>query len=216
MRFVLDEAATLGDIEALYNATCFGRSYGLRLFLLYQAASQVQRCFPESKAEDFFGTVASIYAGTNDLHTAEAVSKQIGSTTVYSTSQQSSSNWGGSKTASPRDVSEGTNWGGSGSTTHSETARSLITVDEVLRLPKWAAIALLPGVRPILLEKLPYYRAQSGWRVIRARLVGGLGALLMAPTAPLLAFGVYVWLAGANDPLVRAIAQLVQQWVATK
>jgi type IV secretion system protein VirD4 len=211
IRFYLDEAATLGDIEALYNATCFGRGFGLRLFLAFQAVSQVQRCFPEAKAADFRGTTASIFAGTNDLQTAEEVSKYIGSATVYSTSRQTSSNWGGSKTASPRDVSEGTNWGGSGSTTHSETARPLIQPEEVLRLPPWAAIALLPGVRPIFLEKLPYFRQPSKLRESRSRVFGGLGAALVTVVAPVQAFGLYVLLAGQDDPLVRAVAKVVQQ-----
>ncbi|MFO0900502.1 MAG: type IV secretory system conjugative DNA transfer family protein [Pirellulales bacterium] len=216
IRFYLDEAASLGgDIEALYSATCFGRSYGLRLFLLFQAVSQVQRCFPEAKAADFRGTVASIFAGTNDLQTAEEVSKYIGSTTVYSQSHQTSTNWGGSKSASPRDVSDGTSWGGSGSTTQSETARPLIHPDEVLRLPPGAAIALLPGVRPILLEKLPYYRRPSWFREARSRLLGGLIALILAPAAPALAFGAYLLLVGDGDPLVRAVAELVQRLLAS-
>lgn len=215
IRFYLDEAATLGDIEALYNATCYGRSYGLRLFLLYQAVSQVQACFPEAKAATFRSTTASIFAGTNDLQTAEEVSKYIGSTTVYSTSRQTSTNWGGSKTASPRDVSEGSNWGGSGSTTHSEMARPLIQVDEVLRMPRWAAIALLPGVRPIFLEKLPYFRQPTKLREFRSRVVGGVGAALVAVVAPVQAFGLYVLLVGNDDPLVRAVVKLVQPWFRT-
>ncbi|MCA9218075.1 MAG: type IV secretory system conjugative DNA transfer family protein, partial [Planctomycetales bacterium] len=72
-RFILDEAATLGEMDALYNSLNFGRSFSIRLAFLFQSVSQIQRCFPESKAADFKGTVASVFCGVNDLETAKEV-----------------------------------------------------------------------------------------------------------------------------------------------
>ncbi len=214
VRLYLDEAATLGESEALYNAICFGRSFGLRSLALFQTVSQVQRCFPQSKAADFRGTVASIFAGANDLQTAEEVSKHIGTTTVISTSRQSSFNWGGSHTAGGREQSQGSNWGASRSITRSETGRSLITPDEVLQLPRWAAIALLPGVPPILLEKQPYFRAPSRLRIGLARIFTTLCALLVLLGTPVYAFGLYAFLAGPHDWLVRTVFQFLQAYCA--
>jgi type IV secretion system protein VirD4 len=181
VHFLLDEAASLGEIDALYNALVFGRSYGMRLTFFYQSAGQVQQCFPESKATDFRATTASVYCGVNDFATAQEVSQWIGSTTVESQSWQSSTNSGGSMSQGIQEQSHGTNWGSSESYTRTEVGRALIQPEEILQLPKSAAIALLPNVPPILVEKQPFYQRRrtttAGWRLMES-----LGRVTMAMT----------------------------------
>ncbi len=158
VRMILDEAAALGEIDSLYNAIAFGRGFGLRATLMFQSASQIAQCFPESKAADYKGTVASVYCGVNDYAGAEEVSKWIGQTTVTTTSFQQSSNWGSSQSYSGQGGEQlGSNSGGGNSHSYSQAGRALIQAEELLQLPSNVGIALLPNIRPILFKKVPYY-----------------------------------------------------------
>lgn len=169
IRFYLDEAATLSEIEPLYSALVFGRSFGIRLFFLFQSISQVELCFPKSKADDFRATVASIYGGTNDFKTAQEISQWIGQTAAHSYSSQTSRNWGGSTTAGSHDQSHGTSYGYSTSQTVNETARALIRPEEVLQLSTDEALVLLPHVRPLRVLKMPYYMKRRRTRSVFTR-----------------------------------------------
>jgi type IV secretory pathway TraG/TraD family ATPase VirD4 len=168
IRFYLDEAATLGEIEALYSAVVYGRSFGLRLFFLFQSASQVELCFPKSKADDFRATVASLFCGTNDFRTAQEVSQWIGQTAAHTYSFQTSSN-SGTSTNSGRETSHGTSQGYSTSETLNETARALVRPEEVLQLSTDEAIVLLPHLGVFKVLKMPYYAARRTLRPLVAR-----------------------------------------------
>ncbi len=161
IRLLLDESATLGPMDALYNALNYGRSFGLRMMFLFQSTSQIERCFPQSQRDDFQATVASIFCGVNDHRTAKEVSEFIGQTTVYGRSDQEGKNWGKSFAEGAPDQNRTQNSGGIFSTTYNEVGRSLIQPEEVLQLPSNTAIALLPNVRPILTEKVPYFEKRK-------------------------------------------------------
>jgi type IV secretory pathway TraG/TraD family ATPase VirD4 len=169
IRFYLDEAATLAEIEALYSALLYGRSFGIRLFFLFQAASQVGLCFPQTKANDFRANVASLFCGTNDFQTAEEISQWIGQTGVHSYSRQTSQNYGYSQNGGSH-PSHGTNQGYSTSVTVNETARALIRPEEVLQLSTDEAIVLLPHTRPVRVTKMPYYAATTKRRSLLGRI----------------------------------------------
>lgn len=198
VRFLLDEAVSLGEIEALYSALVFGRSFGMRLTFFFQSMSQIEQCFPESKAADFRATTASVFSGITEYGTAKEVSQWIGQTTVHSQSWQSSSNSGGSMTRGGQEHSSGTNWGTSESYTTTEVGRALIQPEEVLQLPKWAAIALLPGLPPIYVEKQPYYERSREpstlWRIGES--VGRLAG------------AVFFWMVGATILFGLAIGNM--------
>jgi type IV secretion system protein VirD4 len=183
VRLLLDEAASLGEIDSLYNAIMFGRGFGLRATLMFQSASQVAQCFPESKAADYKGTVASVFCGVNDFEGAEEVSKWIGQTTVSSYSSQSSTNWGTSTSQGTQELQRGSNQGGGDSYSHSQIGRSLIQPEEILQLPSHLGIALLPNVRPIMFEKVPYF-AKSTSRKQSLPRIGpfAMGALILILT----------------------------------
>ncbi|MFN8710860.1 MAG: type IV secretory system conjugative DNA transfer family protein, partial [Planctomyces sp.] len=201
VRFLLDEAATLGAMDSLYNAVQFGRSFGLRLMFLFQSTSQVERCFPESQKDDFFATVATVYASTSDLRTAKDVSEWIGQATVMARSDQHGRNWGGSRTSDTANPSTSSSWGGSSSTSYNEVGRSLLRPEEILQLPAHLAIVLLPNVRPIIAVKVPYF-AKSNRRLSRRvfDLLSGVVTITVM-TAVFVSVG-WALTAGANDPRV--------------
>ncbi|WP_197531008.1 type IV secretory system conjugative DNA transfer family protein [Posidoniimonas corsicana] len=201
VRFLLDEAATLGPLDALYNAVFYGRSFGLRLLFLFQSSSQVSRSFPDSQKDDFFATVGSVFCGVNDHRTAKEVSDWIGQTTVVGTTRQDSFSQGKTAGTGLQDQTHSTNWGDNRSTSYSEVGRALIQPEEVLQLPKNAAIVLLPNVRPILAEKTPYF-ARRGRRLIRRTGWAVVNAVVALATAA--AVGGAVWAAtiGQDHPMV--------------
>lgn len=203
VRFLMDEAATLRSLESVYSAVQFGRSYGLRMMFLYQAASQVDLCFPEARKDDFFASVASIYCATNEIATAKVVSESIGTTTVHSRSDQRSSNWGKTAATGLGDQSRNVNWGTGDSTSYNEIARPLIRPEEVLQLPRNLAIVLMPGLKPLLTLKRPYYLKQhtaavdSGVLSILTSLIAVVASLILIP--------LILWMAtiGRDHPLVQ-------------
>jgi type IV secretion system protein VirD4 len=192
IRFYLDEAATLGEIEALYSALVFGRSFGIRLFFLYQSLGQIEQCFPKAKAQDFRAVTASVFTGTNDFHTAKEVSQWIGQTTVHSTSRQSSNTYGSSENRGMHEHSSGTNRSYSTSTTYNETARALIQPEEVLQLPTELAIALIPNQRPILIEKIPYYHGLPSAPSKLSRIAECVKLLLLISGNLMLMLGIWI------------------------
>jgi type IV secretion system protein VirD4 len=215
IRFYLDEAVSLGDIDALYNAMVYGRSYGMRLMFFYQSTSQVQQGFPESKAADFQASVASVFCGVNDYRTAQEVSQWIGQTTVESQSYQSSDNWGKSWNQSHHDHSQGGSYGGGSSMTYAQVGRALIQPEEVLQLPPSMAIALLPGVRPVLFEKTPYYQASAKptsamWKLCRS--VGRLAFALIG--IPFLALVLRSAVVGNPNVAINEVEALAKSLVS--
>ena len=168
---------------------------------LFQSTSQVERCFPESQKDDFFATVACVYASTNDYRTAKDVSDWMGQATVYSCNDQQGQNWGGSNTTSSASPSGSTNWGHSSSMSFNEVGRSLLRPEEVLQLPRHLAIVLLPNVRPILTVKVPYFaRTKSG---LRRRFMEFTSSLVViAVTIAVCLFVGWTLTEGQHDPRV--------------
>lgn len=213
VRLLLDEAATLGPMDALYNALNYGRSFGLRMMFLFQSTSQVERSFPLSKKDDFQATVASIFCGVNDFRTAKEVSEFIGQTTVRSRSDQESQNWGKSTSPSAPDQNQSVNSGTSNSTSFNEVSRSLIQPEEVLQLPGNTAIALLPNIRPILAEKVPYFEKKKTF--LFRRLVSlGIDLLVVSLVASLAAILVWALTIGQSHPAVTEFGYQVERYFA--
>lgn len=189
IRFVLDEAATLQESEAVYSMIMFGRSYGLRGMLLFQSVSQLDRCFPQSRKADFLATVAGIHCGCDDLASAKDVSEWCGKQTIVTASEQQGLNQGESLATGINDPSQNRNWGSNNSTSYSETGRELITAAEVLQLPKDRALVLLPHIPPILALKTPYFMKTAKRRVTRLAVsVLHLGVLIATGLALCLGF----------------------------
>jgi type IV secretion system protein VirD4 len=152
--WVLDEAASLGRMDALDDAVAVSRGYGVRLQFYFQSVSQLRKCFPEGQEQTLLSNVSQVFFGTNDLPTAEYVSNRLGESTIVvssggtstGTSHQMSNKGDGS---SSRSTNESDNW--------SQMARRLLKPDEVLALDKRIAITFTPGTPPIWTTLVRYY-----------------------------------------------------------
>jgi type IV secretion system protein VirD4 len=177
--FVLDEAASLGRMDALDDAVDKYRGYGVRLQFYYQSVSQLRKCFPDGQEQTLLSNVSQVFFGVNDLPTAEYVSNRLGESTIVvdsggtstGTSRQTS---GKGESSNTRSTNENSNW--------SQMGRRLLKPDEVLCMPQRIAITFTPKVPPIwstlvryyeesLVETQPSYREQmqsAGLLVVKA------------------------------------------------
>src|SRR5262245_7492670 len=110
VQFVLDEAASLGHMEALGDALDKYRGYGVRLLLIYQSTGQLKLCWPEGQDQTLLSNVTQVFFGVNDYQTAEYVSSRLGEYTLVVASGGTSS--GGSRQHSDTDpnTSLSTSW----------------------------------------------------------------------------------------------------------
>lgn len=157
VHFVLDEAASLGHMQALEDAVGLARGYGVRLYFFYQAVGQLRKCWPDGQDQTFQSNVTQVFFGTNDMPTAEYVSNRLGEETIIVTSGGTStgSSWqignNSSSTSSSRNQND--NW--------SQVGRKLQKPEEILALPKETAITFTPGVRPICTTLVRYYEERN-------------------------------------------------------
>lgn len=210
VRLLLDEAATLGPMDSLYNSVQFGRSFGLRLTFLFQSISQTERCFPGSQSQDFKATVAGIHCGCGDLESAKEVSEWMGEFTTCTRSASQGASWGGSLSQGTTDQTHGQNWGGNDSSSFNESARSLLKPEEILQMSKHLAIALIPNVPPILLEKVPYFAKPKSSLIRQFARRTRNGFIVTASVALLVTIG---WVAsvGTSDPLVAQALVIISR-----
>ena len=158
VHFVLDEAASLGHMEALDDAVDKYRGYGVRLQFYFQSVSQLRKCFPDGQDQTLLSNVSQVFFGTNDLPSAEYVSNRLGEETIVvrsggtstGTSRQSSNKGDGSYSTSSN-VSD--NWGQQG--------RKLLKPEEILALPDRSVITFTPGVPPIWTTRIRYFEERN-------------------------------------------------------
>ena len=154
MHFILDEAATLGHMEAMDHAVDVYRGYGVRLHFYYQSLGQLKKCFPEGQDQTLLSNVSQVFFGVNDPQTAEYVSNRLGEKTIVirsggtgtGTSHQNSVRGDSSKSFSSN---ENDNW--------AQHGRKLLKPEEVMTLSERIAITFTPGVPPIWTRLVRYY-----------------------------------------------------------
>lgn len=153
VHFILDEAASLGHMEALDDAVDKYRGYGVRLQLYYQSLGQLKRCWPEGQDQTLLSNVTQVFFAVNDQPTAEYVSARLGEATILVTSGGTSSG------KSSQGSKEGTNY--SYSTNISENwqqlGRKLLKPEEVTGLHERVAITFTPGIPPVWSWLVRYY-----------------------------------------------------------
>jgi type IV secretion system protein VirD4 len=154
VHFVLDEAASLGHMDAVDDAADKGRGYGIKGHFIYQDIAQLKRCFPEGQDQTLLGQTTKIFFGVQDLETAKYVSESLGDATIVvdsggtssSTTRQSGEHGHHSYSSS---TSQNDNW--------SQQARPLLKPAEVMALPPRTAITFMPGTPPARTHLLRYY-----------------------------------------------------------
>lgn len=158
VHFVLDEAASLGHMEALDDAVDKYRAYKIRLQFYYQSLGQLNLCWPTDKGQTLLSNVSQVFFGVNDLPTAEYVSNRLGEETIAITS-------GGTSTGTSwSSGSNGQNSHG-GSTNKSDNwqqhGRKLLKPEEVMMLPERTAITFTPGVPPVCSTLVRYFEESN-------------------------------------------------------
>lgn len=174
--FMLDEVAQLGRMEPIKQAVSLSRSYGIKLWFIFQDIAQMKNSYPDdewrtffsnTRAQQFFGVSAS------DIETQEFVSKASGQQTIaFVTQSYSEGTSRGSSYGSNSSNSEGGGSYGSSSSYSSGTsqnysinqqiqARALVNADEVPRLTHDKIIIFSISKYPIQASKSPYYELNS-------------------------------------------------------
>jgi type IV secretion system protein VirD4 len=184
VHFVLDEAATLGKMEAIDDAVDKYRGYGVRLQFYYQSIGQLRRCFPDGQDQTLLSNVSQIFFGVNDKDTAQYVSERLGEQTIIVTSggMSRSTTYQGSMGGTPtesRSFQRSDNW--------AQQARRLLKPEEVADLQIRTAITFTPGVPPICTTLIRHYeekisgKSRGAWdkMVMFARCVVFLGLSLL-------------------------------------
>jgi type IV secretion system protein VirD4 len=154
VHFLIDEACSVGRMEAIDDAVNMYRGYGVRLQFYYQSLAQLKKCFPDGQDQTVLSNVSQVFFGINDLTTAEYVSNRLGEATQVvtsggrgtGTSRQGSSK-GESSVSSSWNASD--NW--------AQHGRKLLKPEEVLALSDRAVISFTPGVPPICTRRIKYY-----------------------------------------------------------
>jgi type IV secretion system protein VirD4 len=173
--FMLDEVAQLGRMEPLVNAISLSRSYGIKLWLIFQDVAQMKVAYPNEEWRTFFSnTKAQQFFGisSTDTDTCKFVSEIAGQTTItfntesYSegTNSGGSSNYGYSSGGESSSSSSGGGTSSGQSKTYSINqqvqARPLVNPNEVAQIT--IDHILIFGVTkfPIMAKKMPYYNSK--------------------------------------------------------
>src|SRR5579864_4235727 len=82
VHFVLDEAASLGHMDALDDAVDKLRGYGVRLQYYFQSFGQLAKLGKEGQGQTLLSNVTQVFFGVNDKDTAEYVSARLGEETI--------------------------------------------------------------------------------------------------------------------------------------
>ncbi len=189
VHFILDEAASLGHLEALDDAVDKYRGYGVRLLFLYQSLGQLKKCWPDGGDQTLLSNTSQVFFGVNDPQTADYVSARLGDETILVASGGTSNGTtrqGGDSAQRSNSYSsnQNDNW--------SQQARRLLKPEEVMALPERIAISFMPGVPPIRTRLIRYY--ENDFRPGRIR--RALSAFKVLATSAAILFMVLVVVLG--------------------
>lgn len=136
--FMLDEFANLGRLPPAETAISIARSAGVQLCLFVQDLAQLKRVYGDAWRSFTANCRTKAFFGINDIDEAKRLSATLGNTTVATRQTGSSSAFG--RFLFPERTSD----------SHGQTARRLLTPDELLNLTADHVIVLVQGQRPIL------------------------------------------------------------------
>ncbi|NQX93375.1 MAG: type IV secretory system conjugative DNA transfer family protein [Erythrobacter sp.] len=136
--FLMDEFATLGYMRSIENAIGQIRGFGVQLWVVLQDLNQLKALYRD-RWETFLGNAGTVqFFGLNDHFTTQYVSRVLGEQTILVTSEN--------KINQSR-----------ATFSISEKGRSLMTADEVRRLPAGQQIILMQGQPGLVADKLCYF-----------------------------------------------------------
>jgi len=141
--FILDEFCNISAIPDFTKKISTMRSRGVSCTVIFQNIAQLKERYPYDAWQEIIGNCDfRLFLGANDPLTAKYVSENLGEGTIYTRRRS-------------RDVGpEGMfNYG---KVTIAPEKRSLMTVDEVLRMNRRNAVLMINGRNPLLIEKMDY------------------------------------------------------------
>lgn len=147
--FLLDEFAAPGRLEPVERTMGLMAGYGVQLWPILQDLHQLRSTYGAHAGTFLSNAGLAQVFNVNDTDTAEWVSRALGEMTeTYETGSR-----GQTRQRSWRTSNNSTSTGTAGH----RVRRSLLTPDEVRRLPRDRQILLKAGTPPILARKLRYY-----------------------------------------------------------
>ena len=138
--FLIDEFAMLGAMPTLATGLALLAGYNIRIMLIIQGIGQLEEIYKKTGSEGILQNCSlQIFFASNDDSTTHYVSNRLGTKTVKTQSRSQSKGW---QTTS--------------STSH--IARPLLPPEEVRRLDSRKSIIFKETARPVLAEKILYYK----------------------------------------------------------
>lgn len=142
--FLIDEFPALGHMEPIESGIGYLAGYGVVLWMFIQDLNQLRDIYER------WGTFISncsvrVAFGTNDVDTAKTLSEMLGTTTIKVESTS-------------RDNTSFRIFNKADNINSSETSRALMTPDEVMRLPNDSQLVFVQGCKPIVAEKIFYFK----------------------------------------------------------
>lgn len=136
---MLDEFTALGRLDRLKQGAAFLGGYGVRICIIYQNHAQLETTYDISGAKELVGLMHErIMFASSDIDEAERVCRELGQKTIKVKSHSFSKM--------------------SKSRSFSEAGMALLTADQIKRLDDSKQIILAAGQRPILCNKVIYYK----------------------------------------------------------
>jgi type IV secretion system protein VirD4 len=155
VHFILDEAASLGKMDAISDALDKFRGYGVRLQFYYQSVGQLKTCWPDGQDQTLLSNVTQVFFAVNDNETAKYVSERLGKETIIVKSGGTNSGRSRSWQETGKDGSSSRNYGSNDN--WQQSGRELLKPEEVMALDQRDCITFTPGMRPIYTRLVRYY-----------------------------------------------------------
>jgi type IV secretion system protein VirD4 len=140
---MLDEFPTLGRMEVIQTALAYLAGYGIKAYLIVQDLTQLSHAYGRYESIISNCHVRVAFAA-NKVETARLISDMVGTMTVH----REARSYTGSRLTPvlPRVTAS-----------EQDSARPLLTPDEILRLPAAEALIFVAGHPPIYGRKIRYY-----------------------------------------------------------
>ncbi len=205
VHFVLDEAASLGQMDCLEDLVDKYRGYGCRAQFYYQSIGQLKKCWPKDQGQTLLSNTSKIYFGTNDFETARMVSDMLGKQTIIvdggGQSASGGTNSGWSDGAQGTSHSGGNNRGWTGNSSWQQSPQELLKPEQVLALAPRMAITFpgLGGVPPVCTGMIRHY--EKGWRGIEKAAASPRQALWKAAALLVVGLVLDVWVQALKLPI---------------
>ena len=92
VEWILDEFANCPAIDSIETTVSVARARGMRFFFFIQSFSQLERIYGKDVSKIIVDNCALVYLKTNNVETAEVISRKLGKTTIETQSINQSTN----------------------------------------------------------------------------------------------------------------------------